>query len=207
MPRAQTPGAVAAAPTPPAQELARRVDEHYNRMRTLAVPFTETYNGMGMERVERGRLLLVKPGRMRWDYAQPAGKVFVMDGKFAYAYTPGDAQAQRYPAKKLDDFRSPLRLLLGHTRVEKELDRLSVAPEGENFKLRGIPRGLQQRVAQVELTVTPDGRILDMRWRETDGSTTEFRLGQEAANLPMPRDAFLFQAPPGVVVVPGLPPI
>lgn len=207
MPRAQTPGAVAATPAPPAQELARRVDEHYNRMRTVAVPFTEMYNGMGMERVERGRLLLAKPGRMRWDYAQPAGKVFVMDGKFAYAYTPGDAQAQRYPAKKLDDFRSPLRLLLGHTRVEKELDRLSIAPEGENFELRGIPRGLQQRVAQVELTVTPDGRILDMRWRETDGSTTEFRLGQETANLPMPRDAFLFQAPPGVVVVPGLPPI
>ena len=55
---------------------------------------------------------------------QPVGKVFVLDGKFAWFYTPGDAQATRVPAKQLDDLRSPLRFLLGHTQLKKELDNL-----------------------------------------------------------------------------------
>ena len=84
---------------------------------------------MGMDRSEEGTLLLKKPGRMRWSYAQPAGKVFVLDGKYAWFYTPGDAQAQRIPAKKLDDLRSPLRFLLGHTELAKELDNIAVKPE------------------------------------------------------------------------------
>ena len=63
---------------------------------------------------------------MRWAYAD--GKLFVLDGKYAVSYTPGDPQAQRVPAKQLDDMRSPLRFLLGHTRLEKELDGLQVSP-------------------------------------------------------------------------------
>ena len=37
---------------------------------------------MGMNRHETGTLLLKKPGRMRWTYAKPAGKLFVLDGNF-----------------------------------------------------------------------------------------------------------------------------
>ncbi len=188
-------------------ELAKRLDAHYNHLRSLSVQFTETYHGMGMERIERGTLLLAKPGRMRWNYAEPAGKLFVMDGKYAYSYTPGDAQAQRYPAKKLDDVRSPLRFLLGHAQIQKELTDLTMTPEGSDFRLQGVPKGMEQRVSQVELTVTADGRIEVMQWRETDGSTTELRLADEQPNPPVTPETFFFQPPAGVVVVNGLPPI
>ncbi len=104
--------------------LVRKVDDHYNHLSSLRAHYTERYSGMGMDRTEEGTLLLKKPGRMRWSYAAPVGKVFVLDGKFAWFYTPGDAQATRVPAKQLDDLRSPLRFLLGHTQLEKELDEL-----------------------------------------------------------------------------------
>ena len=76
-----------------------------------------------MQRTESGTLLLVKPGRMKWEYSSPPGKIFLLDGKYAWFYTKGDAQVQRIPAKELDDLRSPLRFLLGHTNLEKEIDR------------------------------------------------------------------------------------
>ena len=96
---------------------------------------------MGIKRTESGTLLLLKPGRMRWDYSSPPGKLFLLDGKYAWFYSRGDAQVQRIPAKELDDLRSPLRFLLGHTELEKEMDslKLAAAPNG-CFTLSGQPK-------------------------------------------------------------------
>ncbi len=109
-----------------AKELAAKVDARYNHLHSLTAHFTERYRGMGIDRTETGTLTLSKPGRMRWAYDWPSGKVFVLDGKNAISYTPGDAQALRTPAKQLDDLRSPLRFLLGHTEIAKELDGLTM---------------------------------------------------------------------------------
>ncbi|MEI9969369.1 MAG: hypothetical protein WDM87_12375 [Terracidiphilus sp.] len=65
---------------------------------------------------------------MLWRYSSPPGKIFLLDGKYALFYAQGDAQVQRIPASELDDLRSPLRLLLGHTQLEKELTGLMLAP-------------------------------------------------------------------------------
>ncbi len=199
--------AATASTTPTVQELAKRVDAHYNHLHSLSVQFIETYRGMGMKRAESGTLLLAKPGRMKWSYTQPAGKLFVIDGKYGYSYTPGDAQAERYPAKQLEDFRSPLRFLLGHARIEKELHDLTLTADSTDYRLRGVPNGMEQRVSDVELTVTADGTIEAIEWKETDGATTEFRLMNEQGNPPILPDSFLFQPPAGVVVVRGLAPI
>ena len=107
--------------------MAARVDRHYNQLHSLKAGFTESYQGMGVKRTESGTMLLLKPGRMRWDYTSPPGKIFLLDGKFAWFYTRGDRQVQRIPAKELDDLRSPLRFLLGHTELEKEMSGLTVA--------------------------------------------------------------------------------
>ncbi len=196
-----------ASADPTLPELAGRVDAHYNRLHSLSVQFTETYQGMGMQRSESGTLLLAKPGRMKWSYTQPAGKLFVIDGKYGYSYTPGDAQAERYPTKQLEDFRSPLRFLLGHAQIQKELTGLTLTPDGADYQLRGVPKGMEQRVSEVELTVTIDGTIEVMQWKETDGATTEFRLSNEQQNPMLSAGAFSFQPPAGVVVVHGLAPI
>jgi outer membrane lipoprotein carrier protein len=193
--------------SPAAAAVARKVDAHYNHLRSLRVQFTETYRGMGMERTETGTLSLAKPGRMLWSYSKPAGKLFLLGGKYAYSYTPGDAQAERYRAKQLDDFRSPLRFLLGHTQLQKELGSLTMTADGAAYRLQGVPLGMEQRVSQVTLTVNSQGEITSMQWRENNGATTEFQLRGEQDNPALPAGTFTFQAPPGVVVVDGLAPI
>ena len=80
------------------------------------------------------------------------------------------------PVKQLDDLRSPLRYLLGKTKLEKELDGLSLAPDQKpvnagDVVLRGVPKGMRDRVAQTLLEVTPDGLIVRIVIEELDGST------------------------------------
>jgi len=187
--------------------LVRKVDDHYNHLSSLHAHYVEHYSGMGMDRSEEGTLLLKKPGRMRWSYAAPVGKVFVLDGKFAWFYTPGDAQATRVPAKELDDLRSPLRFLLGHTQLKKELDELTVAVAGLGFRIAGVPKGMAQRVKLLTLGVTADGAIETMRLEEMDGAVTEFAFSDMQENVPVKDSDFVFTPPDGVAVVNGLPPI
>ena len=187
--------------------LVSKVDDHYNRLNSLRAHYTEHYSGMGMDRTEEGTLLLKKPGRMRWSYEAPVGKVFVLDGKFAWFYTPGDAQATRVPAKQLDDLRSPLRFLLGHTQLRKELDKLTVTPEGDGFRISGVPKGMEQRVKVLSLWVTAAGAIEQMRLEEVDGAVTEFIFSDLQENVPVKDSDFAFIPPAGVTVVQGLPPI
>jgi outer membrane lipoprotein carrier protein len=187
--------------------LIRKVDDHYNHLSSLRAHYAERYTGMGMDRAEEGTLLLRKPGRMRWSYAAPVGKVFVLDGKFAWFYTPGDAQATRVAAKELDDLRSPLRFLLGHTQLKKELDNLSVTADDSGFRISGVPKGMAQRVKILSLWVTTSGAIERMRLEEVDGAVTEFTFTAMQENVPVKDSDFVFIPPAGVTVVQGLPPI
>ncbi|HEV2710580.1 MAG TPA: outer membrane lipoprotein chaperone LolA [Edaphobacter sp.] len=187
--------------------LIRKVDDHYNHLTSLRAHYTERYTGMGMDRTESGTLLLKKPGRMRWIYDKPAGKVFVLDGKDAWFYTPGDSQAQRISAKELDDLRSPLRFLLGHTQLKKELDNLTVTPEGADFTITGVPKGMEQRVKLLTLIVTATGTIQQMQIEELDGSITRFIFSAMEDNVKVKSEGFVFHPPAGVSIVKGLPPI
>ena len=187
--------------------IIRKVDDHYNHLNSLRTHYVERYSGMGMDRSEEGTLLLKKPGRMRWSYAEPVGKVFVLDGKYAWFYTPGDAQVQRVPAKELDDLRSPLRFLLGHTQLKKELDGIAVAPEGGGFRISGVPKGMGERVKLLTLGVSAAGAIERMKLEEVDGAVTEFTFSGMEENVPVKDGDFVFVVPSGVSVVEGIKPI
>ena len=187
--------------------LLHRVDNHYNHLRTLRARYTEHYTGMGIDRTETGTLLLRKTGLMRWSYDQPPGKLFVLDGKYAWFYTPGDTQASRAPAKQLDDLRSPLRFLLGHTELAKELDQLTTTPDGANYRISGVPKGMAQHVHLLTLIVTPAGTITSMKLEETDGAVTEFTFTDIVENIPIKAAEFIFAPPAAVTIVEAAPPL
>jgi outer membrane lipoprotein carrier protein len=207
----QRPLSAQVAASMDADAVAQLVDSHYNRLHSLRANFTESYEGLGMSRAESGTLLLLKPGRMRWDYTTPAGKLFLIGGKFAWFYVRGATQVQRIPAKELDDLRSPLRFLLGHTQLEKELTGLHFAPSpashGE-YMLIGQPKGQENRVRRIALAIVPtSGAIAAIEIEETDGATTRFTFSGEETNVAIPNSAFKFTPPAGVPVVDAIPPV
>ena len=182
--------------------LAGKVDQRYDHMHTLEAQFTETYKGAGMSRTESGTLLLKKPGRMRWDYDQPHPKLFLTDGSTAWFYVPGERQARRTPVKQLEDLRSPLRYLLGKTKLEKELDGLSLAPDVKPLNpgdvvLRGVPKGMRERVAQTLLEVTAGWPDLAHRGRRTRRLGDRISLSSAEGERRNTRPAVPLRAPGG----------
>ena len=193
------------------KQVAAAVDAHYNHLRSLEAEFTEIYSGAGMERTESGILWLKKPGKMRWEYRSPREKLFVSDGKSAWFYVPGDRQARKTDARKLEDERSPLAFLLGKTKLEKELRGLSLAPdwtplEAGDVVLRGVPTALADRVNEIVLEITPDHRIARIVIQDVDGSSTEYRFSEQKEDVEIGDGRFEFRPPAGTETVEGLGP-
>jgi outer membrane lipoprotein carrier protein len=143
---------------------------------------------------------------MRWEYVEPRKKLFISDGKTAWFYVPGEQQARRAPVSKIDDIRSPLRFLLGKTKLMKEFHDLAFAESVKpgnpgDMVIRGLPKGMEDRVSSVLLEVNPEGRIDRILIEEIDGATTDFRFSNEIENLQVADSVFKFQAPAGVEVV------
>ena len=201
-------GAFAQAPAKPLDlhRLTEAVDKHYNGLNSLETQFSEQYQGGGVARTESGTMWIKKPGKMLWQYEAPRQKLFVTDGKTAWFYVPGERQARRASVKNLDDLRSPLRYLLGRSKLEKEFVGLSLAPDqtpvnAGDIVLRGVPKGMDDRVSMVLLEVTPENRLARIYIEELDGSQTDFRFKDQKENVPVADSRFSFKPPAGVEVM------
>src|SRR5438445_823043 len=84
----------AAAADPTAPELAQALQHRYEGIKDFSADFIHAYEGGVLRKLitERGRLLVKKPGKMRWEYAAPEEKVFVSDGVKMYSYITEDKQ-------------------------------------------------------------------------------------------------------------------
>ena len=119
----------AACGTASPAQLLHRVEQRYNGARTLSVHFIEHYRAKAMNGgPEEGILTLRKAGKMRWDYSEPRGKLFISDGKTLYLYTADDNRVERWKLKDTEDMRAPLAFLLGHMDMEREFHDFSAHP-------------------------------------------------------------------------------
>jgi outer membrane lipoprotein carrier protein len=177
------------------------IEDHYNRAQTLDVNFTESYTLQGRKRSERGELFLHKPGRMRWQYTTPAGKLYVSDGKFIYSYSPEENRAEKMKLKESDDMRAPLAFLLGRLNFEDDFREFRTQPDRDQLFITAIPKSDKMPYTEVTFLVSPDFVIHWLRVKGQDGSALEFVFENEKKNPPLPDGMFQFTPPPGVEYV------
>ena len=182
--------------------LLKGVEQRYNRAKTLQVHFVESYTVQGRARKsESGQLTLRKPGRMRWDYAAPTGKLFVSDGKDVYLYTPEAHRVEKTKLKASDDMRAPLAFLLGKLHFAKEFRNIRSQPEGSATRIVAEPKTDSLPYTRVEFVVGPDAQIHRVQVTGFDHSILEFDFEQEKLNPPLEAKLFQFRMPQGAQLV------
>ena len=182
--------------------LIRSIEQRYNRAQTLSIDFTETYSVAGRNhRPESGNLVLRKPGRMRWTYSEPAGKLFVSDGHNAYLYTATDNRVERSTLKASEDLHAPMAFLLGKLDLKKEFRAFETKPAGPDTSLVGEARTDRLPYETVQMLIGPDFAIHELTVHGRDGSILGFVFKNEVLNPEVPDKSFRFTAPPGADVV------
>jgi outer membrane lipoprotein carrier protein len=177
------------------------VEDRYNHAQTLQVAFTESYTLQGRKRTEKGDLFLRKPGRMRWQYSAPAGKLFVSDGKFVYYYSPDENRAEKMKLKETEDMRAPLAFLLGRLQFQNDFREFRTQPDEAGVFITAIPKSDKLPYTEVTFLVSPDFAIHWLRVRGQDGSALEFAFDGEKMNPPIGNMMFRFAPPPGAEYV------
>lgn len=192
----------ALAAAPEVAPLLKNVETRYNKAQSLRLDFAETYSGARRPvQSEAGVLYLRKPGRMRWEYSSPAGKVFLSDGKDVYLYSPDARRAEKSRLKQSDDMRAPLAFLLGKLDFSKEFRSFQTKTEGAETWIAAEPKSQNLVYTLVEFLATPAGEIRRVRVTGQDGSKLEFAFSNEQMNAPVSPAMFTFRAPPGVQIV------
>src|SRR5688572_15655519 len=73
-----------------ARQVALSVQAFYDQTKSVEAEFHQTYYNRLYDRYDRsqGTVKFQKPGKMRWDYAAPNGKIIVSNGKRLSVYEP-----------------------------------------------------------------------------------------------------------------------
>jgi outer membrane lipoprotein carrier protein len=190
------------AAAPDLNTILKGIEQRYNHAKTLEVQYNETYTVEGRARKgETGTLTLRKPGRMRWDYTAPSGKLFVSDGKNVYLYTPETHRVEKEPLKASEDMRAPLAFLLGKLDFAKEFREFEMKPDGANVVVTAKAKSDKLPYEKIEMTVGPDYRITKLVVASQDGSILAFLFDQEKLNPAVNDALFKFQMPAGAELI------
>jgi len=180
----------------------KRVETHYNRSKTLKVSFQESYTQGGRTRKpESGELYLRKPGKMRWDYSNPTGKLFISDGKYLYLYTPSQNRAEKMKLKETDDLRAPLAFLLGKLDFSRDFSGLQMKAVGTDLQVTAQPKSEKLPYQQVDFVVGPEAQIKKLNVLGHDNSILAFNFENEVVNPVLDEKMFHFVLPPGTAFV------
>ena len=205
-----------AFPAPAAPSVVELLEARYRAAHTLSVTFLEQCSENGsLIRSEAGNAYFRRPGKMRWEYQKPENNLFLVDGKFAWFYTPADRTVTKVPARDSDDFRTPLALLAGEMKLSRVCAKVQLfplaplAPDSIDDTtleciLKPSTTSPREPLPRVFFEITPDGELARIRIQSPGGMQTEFQFKNWSFNPPLAGDMFLFSPPPGVVIVNGL---
>ena len=179
-------------------KLLNEVEAHYNGVRTLQVSFEETLTGPGRpRRTESGVLFLRKPGKMRWQYKIPVGKLFLSDGKEVFYYNPATNTAEKVRLRETEDMRAPLAFLLGRLDFDKDFTNFSSKVEGLDTVITATPKSDKLPYKHVEFSVSPAREIRRLVVTGQDSSLLTFVFANERMNPTVDDKMFRFVLPEG----------
>lgn len=180
------------------------VQKRYEGVRDLRGSFEQTSFSvaLGTESVSKGAVTVERPGKMRWEYAAPDGRVIVLDKTAIKIWNPDEKQLQIAPLSAGTVSPTALGFLLGQAVLRDTFDaELIPAPERAERGLRLRPKS-DGGFELLELWVDPktyelrESVVLDLF-----GNRTRLRLSELRENSGVAAGAFEFEAPAGAEVV------
>src|SRR3954471_7341185 len=198
----------AAPPDATAPELAQALQRKYDGIRDFSTDFVHTYRGgvLNKQIVEKGQLLIKKPGKMRWEYTAPEEKLFVSDGVKLYSYIPQDKQVMVATVPKDDTATTPALFLAGKGNLTRDFTTTYTGvPAGTAAGTRAlklVPRTPQPDYDWLVLLIDPATLALrGLVTTDAQGGTSTFAFTNLKENVGLTDKPFAFTIPRGVDVV------
>ena len=206
------PASTTPASTAPARlsikEVVERVQRRYDGARDFRARFNQTLTNAAFARKtsSTGEVLLKKPGRMRWNYAQPEPKMYLADGATLWLYEPEDKQAFKQDLKS-SQLPSALAFLAGQGKLAAEFDITLAPPKtpygtARDYVLALSPKEPQAQVKTILFVVEPG--TFDVRESvitDQQGNVNDLLFSDIRTNTGVPDATFKWTPPAGVRLI------
>jgi outer membrane lipoprotein carrier protein len=190
---------------PPAEELARSLQQRYAKVRDFSADFVHSYRGGALRTqvTERGTMAVKKPGKMRWAYTAPEKKTFVSDGVKIYSYIPQDRQVIVSSVPTGDDATTAVMFLAGKGDIARDFSA-SYAEGGPSgtWPLKLVPRKAERDYDTLVLALDPGTlQIRALTTTDRQGGESTFTFTNLKENRGLSDKEFVFRIPRGVDVI------
>ncbi len=189
---------------PPADQLARQLQNHYDQVKDFTAGFTQTFRGVALpqQTTERGQVMVKKPYRMRWTYTAPEKKELVVDGLQFWDFRPIDKVVLVRPLPKENEASTALLFLAGRGSLTGDfvVSLPATQPEGE-WHLALVPKKPQQDFTS--LVVQMDRKTMALRGlvKSDDTGIWTYKFQNLKENVGLTDKQFTFTAPSGVEII------
>lgn len=181
------------------ESLIINLENKLQTIKSLEADFIQVYLPAGETRglEEKGRLYLLKPDRMRWDYFSPEKKTFLLQKDLMLSAFPEDKQLIRQPLQGSELKETILGLLAGQAKLS---DLYAVAvfsslSDQKTLTLKLEPSN-DSEINQIILEVDRRRWVIQkVSFFETTGNRQEFRFSRVKINPPLPEGLFELTVP------------
>lgn len=194
------------------REVVKQLQARYEKTKDLQAEFVQKTRIEGFERplTSSGKVYIKKPGRLRWDYLDPAIEEIYVNQDDVKMYVPEHKQVLVGKLTQMAASKAPLELLQGAARLEESFEiRPTTGKERGVGGIRLITlipkardtesaRGLQRIVVEV---FPKTYFIRTVSLYEVSGNVSTFEFSGLKPNLGLGNEMFEFNAPPDVEVV------
>lgn len=194
------------------QDVVKKIQARYEKTKDLQATFTQKTKIEGFSKpvVSSGRFYVKKPGRLRWDYVEPATEEIYVDKEDVRMYVPEHKQVLVGKLTNMAASQAPLQLLQGVGKLDEEFDieptaakergaggipLLSLTPKQGRFE----PERAVQRIV---IEVQPKTYSLKtIALHEVSGNVATFEFADIKPNTGLKDELFDFKVPADVEIV------
>jgi len=208
-------GLLAALPvqaTEDVREVVKRLQARYEQTRDLSADFKQTtkIEGFATPIQSSGRMYIKKPGRLRWDYADPNVEEIYVNQNDVKMYVPEHKQVLVGKLTQMAASQAPLQLLQGAAKLDEQytldLSRAGDRGEGGLPLINLLPKSdgneAVRTVVRIVLEVQPKTYFIKrVSIHEVSGNVSHFEFFNLKPNAGLKPTLFEFAVPPGVEVV------
>jgi outer membrane lipoprotein carrier protein len=186
-----------------ADALLEAVQERYSATRDLRARFVQHSRSLalGDEVTTRGEVVVRRPGRIRWEYDPPDGRVIVLLPDTIRMYVPEDEQLQIAPVAEGGVSPTALGFLMGEARLADEFRPERVDADRSELGLRLLPKQ-DPSFESLVLWVDPDNHeVRESILLDLFGNRTRLELSDAVYDRGLPDSVFEVKVPEGTEVI------
>lgn len=204
---APAPAAPQAAPAAETAATVAKVQAFYDSTTSFMSPFTQEFfvKSHNIRKESKGKVTFAKPGKMAWDYEDPAGNRVVSDGSILKVYEAANKQMFEQNVDK-SQYPAALSFLTGTGKLGDSFTFLMYPGAAMNFPggkvLVGTPK--QANAAYTKVLFYVDEASSHVRRAlivDAQGNRNRFDFVEPKVNVPVDDGTFKLVPPAGTQII------